>query len=287
MKFFKTALPFLLALLIVSSGFFSSGAVSRFLPDYTGQVFSGVKEEGIQNAFYSGAGSEVLVYPWNLFDQSACLTLTDATQQNAVSESCAAAGKTFAGFLDGSGDPLYSLDWENRILADLKTELLYLPDTEISYGSSVSMALSSRYICYLHQKSRDDSEEGVPVENPSEKLRAYVKEARSHPDYSEASQAESSMPQNTPPPQTPNLILDYLYGMQYLYGAFGYEFSEAEEAYQVMYDLVQDAEYTTLSREGETLLAFSRNRRGGTDSLVLYYHENLEGFTGFSLQLAE
>ena len=61
MNLIKNVLPFLLALLIVSAGFFGSGAVSRFLPDYTGQVFSGVKQEGIQNAFFSGSGSEVLV----------------------------------------------------------------------------------------------------------------------------------------------------------------------------------------------------------------------------------
>ena len=75
--------------------------------------------------------------------------------------------------------------------------------------------------------------------------------------------------------------------MLYLYSDFGYEFSEEENAYQVMSELIQYADYTTLSREGETLIAFSQNRRGGVDSLVLYYQENLDAITGFSLQLAD
>ena len=39
-----------------------------------------------------------------------------------------------------------------------------------------------------------------------------------------------------------------------------------------MSELIQYADYTTLSREGETLIAFSQNRRGGVDSPVSYTH---------------
>ena len=286
MRLIKNVLPFLLALLIVSAGFFGSGAVSRFLPDYTGQVFSGVKQEGIQNAFFSGSGSEVLVYPWNLFDRSSCLLLTEAMQQDAVSEPCFSAGKMLADFLDRAGDSPARIDRENRILVDPKSELLYLPETKISDHFSVSMALDSRYICYIHQKSLDGFGESVPVENPSEKLRSYVEEARSLLKYREFSQTEASSPEDVPM-EKPNILLNYVDGMLYLYSDIGYEFSEEENVYQVMSELVQYADYTTLSREGETLIAFSQNRRGGVDSLVLYYQENLDAITGFSLQLAD
>ena len=66
--------------------------------------------------------------------------------------------------------------------------------------------------------------------------------------------------------EKPNILLNYVDGMLYLYSDFGYEFSEEENAYQVMSELIQYADYTTLSREGETLIAFSQNRRGGVDS---------------------
>lgn len=148
------------------------------------------------------------------------------------------------------------------------------------------MALDSRYICYIHLKSLDGFGESVPVENPSEKLRSYVEEARSLLKYRETSQSEASSPEDVPM-EKPNILLDYMDGMLYLYSDIGYEFSEEENVYQVMSELVQYADYTTLSREGETLIAFSQNRRGGVDSLVLYYQENLDAITGFSLQLAD
>ena len=78
--------------------FFGSGAVSRFLPDYTGRVFSGVKQEGIQNAFSPAPEAKSWCTPWNLFDRSSCLLLTEAMQQDAVSEPCFSAGKNACRF---------------------------------------------------------------------------------------------------------------------------------------------------------------------------------------------
>lgn len=138
MKLIKNVLPFLLALLIVSAGFFGSGS-----------------------------GSEVLVYPWNLFDRSSCLLLTEAMQQDAVSEPCFSAGKMLADFLDRAGDSPARIDRENRILVDPKSELLYLPEAEISEHISVSVALDSRYICYIHEKFLDGFGESAPWKIPA------------------------------------------------------------------------------------------------------------------------
>ena len=64
-------LPVCLTVLILAAGFFASGAVGEFLPDYTERVFTGRQEQALQNAFYTGTGDELLVYPWDSYQASA------------------------------------------------------------------------------------------------------------------------------------------------------------------------------------------------------------------------
>lgn len=87
--------------------------------------------------------------------------------------------------------------------------------------------------------------------------------------------------------EKPNILLNYVDGMLYLYSDFGYEFSEDGERLSgdVRVDPICRLHHAFPGRE--TLIAFSQNRRGGVDSLVLYYQENLDAITGFSLQLAD
>ncbi len=65
-KLLKKLIAPLLVLLISLTGSAFFRLASERLPDYSGEVFPGKLEEGIQNAFHLDENNQVVLYPWNL-----------------------------------------------------------------------------------------------------------------------------------------------------------------------------------------------------------------------------
>ncbi len=65
-KLLKKLIAPLLVLLISLTGSAFFRLASERLPDYSGEVFPGELEEGIQNVFHLDENDQVVLYPWNL-----------------------------------------------------------------------------------------------------------------------------------------------------------------------------------------------------------------------------
>lgn len=295
MKRFKALLPLFLSILIVAGGFFGPAVVSRLLPDYTGQVFGGYKEESIQNIFTLGAGEKLLVYPWDVFERSSCITLQAALAEPADSpgwpEGLHELVSALPVFLKKFNlPPDFPVDWEDEILVDVRTGMVYLPEIRIPEQDSFSAAVSPSRVCYVHQIPPIP---GTPADHPDELLRGYIEDARrQRAEGTAASEpAESSQPDNEwdpgLPPHNPVLsFMDSAYTMyNYTESDLPYRFSDAQDTVSRMKELFLYADYTTLSQDGETLISFYRVRQGETESLVLYYEEDYDVIAGFSLKL--
>lgn len=276
-------LPVCLTVLILAAGFFASGAVGEFLPDYTERVFTGRQEQALQNAFYTGTGDELLVYPWDSYQASACTLLS---QDPGLTGAQAEAARGIQSTLQNSGETISEIDWSSRIMLNSATGMNYLPETHVDATVIVSMAFDEGSICYYHLKhegNRDDSFNG----GDDELIQKELKKAQ---EWLSLEYTGEEFPQLEDGYDTSNPFIQFITGLSAMYGNVerysGYYFYNQAYSIQQIRSIIQTADYTTLYREGETLISFSRRTNDRyTSSVVLYYDEFYHTISGFSAKV--
>lgn len=195
MKILRKLAPFLLAAFISVSGSALFHLVSERMPDYSGQVFPGKMEDGIQNVFHLDDNNQVVLYPWNLsLDTSAEHSLEHFVKLYGFPEDVLYDPSAWPDFFfnwgeedrfnepwwndprfqeglcayyslkDGFGtaytperEKLANLPWERYIFFSEEEDLVFVKEELLAEegSDSVGLAFNSQGIYYFHQTFAD------------------------------------------------------------------------------------------------------------------------------------
>ncbi len=348
-KFFSRLLPLVLVLLTAGAGFGASRAVSLFLPDYAGEVYTGKLEQGGAQAFYLDEEAQVTLFPWDRFDESQAVTLQSYVEIQGFSSPhemiaaleadpqswefffydspCSFLALALWQKAEALGLPASPRNWAEHIfLAELSgVPMVCLPDTPTIEGFSLGFAAGEEQVYYYKNSPAPTSpaetrldvsrcvEEarkelpawqaamvqkglffGEEIPQQGQEIREALPEVSSLAEESSQKEREASFPEFFSPSPLPQAAKSGNALLSFLELAAGASTAWLEDppagdwrplsllnnqgAFCEKLALLLREDYSTLSRNGETLAAFS----GPSGTAVFFYDEARGTVTGYS-----
>lgn len=298
-----------LTLCIALGGVFGSRLLSRLLLGHTDPAIRQSMPQSPQNAFFLGEGSDIVIYPWDQYTPSECVSLNEFTSswEGPLSRlDMPSLGAAMANTLgEVFPEEVDTAALGEKIQYSDSNSMFYLPELETEHGT-VKMAVGARYITYFHI-DLDGDYSGQPASKPNVSARQALEEFRrwyavgeDPAAESEASSVESVIGESGEAVSYPTYIGLYEFITFYcgLEGSIRNRyplsnFFPNEQLYGVVCAALMDGTVSTLSQNGETLLSLSvpRDYYGGNFegglSLLLFYDEDNNCFTGVSLKVMD
>lgn len=125
MKIIKRILPYVLAIAIIFAGYFSLDLIKALMPSHkdTVRVFDKPEQDSV---FYIGRINELNIYPWDVFDESKCVLLSN--QYAAYENTVMWLEEAIFDFGNGSFLPAVLYDFQPEILYDESLNIYFVKE---------------------------------------------------------------------------------------------------------------------------------------------------------------